>query len=137
LGVVGATGIAIGPHLHFEVRAGDPNCFCSTRNPELWIRPYGGYGTLVGRVLDANGALLRDVTIQIDPATGEQTLSRYAYTYAGDTVNSDPAYGETFTIGDLPANYYNVTVRANGRLLYQRITYVYPNKATWVEIQLN
>jgi murein DD-endopeptidase MepM/ murein hydrolase activator NlpD len=137
IGVVGAAGVALGPHLHFEVRVGDPDCFCATRNPELWLQPYYGHGVLAGQVRDSNGSILRDVTIQVDVATGEAALSRYAYTYADDSVNSDPAYQETFTLGDLPANYYTLTVRADGRQRYQEIVYVYPNSATWVDIQLN
>ncbi len=44
IGMVGATGIALGPHLHFEVRVGNPFDFGATRNPELWLRPFRDYG---------------------------------------------------------------------------------------------
>lgn len=136
IGVVGAEGVALGPHLHFEVRVGDPNSFFATRNPELWIYPYFGFGTLAGRVTDSSGNILRDVTIQVDSATGKRDVSRFAFSYAADSVNSDPAFGENFTLGDLPANYYDVTVRANGRRLFQQVVYVYPNKTTWLNIRL-
>jgi murein DD-endopeptidase MepM/ murein hydrolase activator NlpD len=137
IGVVGAEGIAIGPHLHFEVRVGDPDCFCATRNPELWIRPYFGFGTLAGRVTDANGSVLQDVTIQVENATGDRGVPRFAFSYADGSVNSDPGLGENFTLGDLPANYYDVTVRANGRRLFQQVVYIYPNKTTWLDVQLS
>jgi len=137
IGAVGAEGIALGPHLHFEVRVGNPDSFDYTRNPELWIYPYGGYGTLTGRVTDAAGNILRDVTIQVESAAGEKITPRFAFSYADDTVNSDPALGENFTLGDLPANYYDVTVRANGRRLFQQIVYVYPNKTTWLDVKLD
>lgn len=137
IGVVGAEGIAIGPHLHFEVRIGNPDNFMSTRNPDLWILPYYGYGTLAGQVRDASGAVLRDVTLQIETASGERGVPRYAFTYADETVNSDTQIGENFSLGDLPATYYDVTVRANGRRLFQQIIYVYPNKTTWLDITLN
>ncbi len=137
IGVVGAEGIAIGPHLHFEVRVGDPDCFCATRNPELWIHPYFGYGTLAGRVTDATGNSLQEVTLQVERAEVPRGVPRYAFSYADNSVNSDPTIGENFTLGDLPADYYDVTVRANGRRLFQQVVYVHPNQTTWLDVQLN
>jgi murein DD-endopeptidase MepM/ murein hydrolase activator NlpD len=132
LGIVGATGVAFGPHLHFEVRVGDANNFHSTRNPELWIFPYRGYGTLTGRVTDANGTLLYNAPLQVKSTD----ITRYAFTYADDSVNSDPVFGENFVLGDLPANYYEVTVTDNGRLRFQKLIYVYANRSTWIDVQL-
>jgi len=137
IGTVGASGVALGAHLHFEVRVGNPQGFDATRNPELWIAPYFGFGTLAGRVTNAAGNPLRDVTVQIESASGEQFVPRYAFSYAGDSVNSDVAIGENFTMGDLPANYYDVTVRANGRRLFQEVIYVYPNRTTWIDIEID
>jgi murein DD-endopeptidase MepM/ murein hydrolase activator NlpD len=133
IGVVGGTGVAFGPHLHFEVRAGDPYDFGATLNPELWMLPFQGLGTIAGRVADANGNLLYDVTVQIQTPTS----TRYAFSYADDSVNPDPVFGENFALGDLPANYYDVSVRDNGRLRFQKIVYVYPNRTTWIEVELN
>jgi murein DD-endopeptidase MepM/ murein hydrolase activator NlpD len=132
IGTIGDSGIAQGPHLHFEVRVGDPFSFGATRNPELWIRPYFKFGTLAGRVTDANGTILRDVTIQVKSTD----IRRFAFSYAGESVNSDPAFGENFTLGDLPANYYEVSVTDNGRVRFQETVYVYPDRTTWVDVQL-
>ncbi len=132
IGTVGGTGIAMGPHLHFEVRLGNPYDFGATRNPELWIRPFPMFGTLAGRVTDANGALLYDVTLRVQSSD----ISRYAFSYAGDSVNSDDTFGENFTLGDLPANYYMVTVSESGRVRFQEIVYVHPNRTTWLEVRL-
>lgn len=133
IGIVGATGVAFGPHLHFEVRVGDASNYRETRNPELWIYPYQKYGTLVGRVTDSNGAILYDVTLQVKSAD----LSRYAFSYADSTTNSDPVFQENFVLGDLPANYYEVTVSERGRLRFRKLVYVYPNRSTWIDVKLN
>ncbi len=132
IGSVGDSGVAFGPHLHFEVRVGDAYNFSATRNPELWIFPYQGFGTMAGRVTDAVGSPLYDVTLQVKSAT----ITRYAFSYADDTVNPDPAFNENFVLGDLPANYYEVSVNDNGRVRFQKIIYVYPNRTTWIDVQL-
>lgn len=133
IGLVGDAGVAYGPHLHFEVRVGDPTSFAATRNPELWIFPFGGFGTLAGRVTDADGSPLYDVTIQVR----SPNVARYAFSYADDSVNGDSVFGENFALGDLPANYYDVSVTADGRVRFRRMVYVYPNRTTWVDIQLS
>ncbi len=133
IGLVGATGVAQGPHLHFEVRLGDPYSFDATRNPDLWLRPYPGYGTLVGRVTDADGTPLFAVTLEVKSAD----ISRETYSYGDASVNSDDAFGENFTLGDLPADYYMVTVRQNGRVRFQRLIYVYPSRSTWLDVPLS
>ncbi|MBK8025647.1 MAG: peptidoglycan DD-metalloendopeptidase family protein [Chloroflexi bacterium] len=133
IGIVGGTGVALGPHLHFEVRVGDPYNFYSVRNPELWIRPYGGYGTLAGRVTDSNGAILYDVTLTIQSAR----ITRYAFSYAGTEVSGDSVFNENFTLGDLPADWYTVTVGEGGRVRFRQLMYVYANRTTWLNVVLN
>ncbi|NPV65688.1 MAG: peptidoglycan DD-metalloendopeptidase family protein [Anaerolineae bacterium] len=135
IGLVGGTGVALGPHLHFEVRVGNPSSYTSTRNPELWLRPYRGYGTLAGRITDAAGNLLRDVTLDVTSAR-DPGFRRAAFTYADDTVNGDTQFGENYALGDLPADYYNLVVRSGGTTLFRDQVYVHPNRTTWVEIQL-
>ncbi|PJF40136.1 MAG: hypothetical protein D6737_10830 [Chloroflexi bacterium] len=134
IGRVGDSGVALGPHLHFEVRAGDAFSYEATRNPELWIFPFQSFGTLAGRVTDAAGNILEDVTLRVQSTD----ISRFAFSYAADSVNSDPTIRENFTLGDLPANYYEVLVSdENGRVHFRRFVYVYPNQTTWVEVQLD
>ncbi|MDX2137238.1 MAG: peptidoglycan DD-metalloendopeptidase family protein [Chloroflexota bacterium] len=133
LGTVGASGIALGPHLHFEVRVGSPTDYGATRNPELWIRPYPNFGTLAGVAMDADGNRLYDVTIQVESTD----IRRYTWSYHDNAVNPDDVFNENFVLGDLPANYYEVTVSENGRVRFRQIVYVYPNRTTWLEVRLN
>ncbi len=135
IGAVGGTGVANGgSHLHFEVRIGDPlSYFTSTRNPDLWIRPYYGYGTLAGRIIDASGAMLREVSITL---RGDD-MTRYTWTYAGDENVPDEDIQENFTYGDLPEGWYEVvTSSATGRV-YRTQVYVEAGKTAWVEFILN
>jgi hypothetical protein len=129
---VGATGIAIGSHLHLEVRIG-ADTYKSTRNPELWVQPPPGMGVLAGRVLDAqgnpvkgainiqrmqNGAILTDPIYQIE-------------TYARESLNGDDVLHENFAIGELAAGLYRLTLIYNGKVYEQRVQ-IEPGKLTVV-----
>ncbi len=133
IGKVGSAGVATGSHLHFEIRAGNPTDYNSTRNPELWIFPYPTFGALAGRVMNLDGTLIPGVLVEVrDPAT-----YRSAYSYADSTVNSDPVIGENFVIPDLPAGYYTVFVRLpDGGLRFRTLTYVQSGKTSWIDIYL-
>ncbi len=136
IGYVGATGVALGPHLHLEIRVGDPYNYGATRNPELWIRPYPDYGTLAGRVTDANGNRLYEVGINVISLT-DPDFRRTAYSYADDSVNGDSTFGENFVLGDLPADYYDVVIRnGSGSQLFREQVYVYAGRTTWLDIRL-
>ncbi|MBN1431046.1 MAG: M23 family metallopeptidase [Anaerolineae bacterium] len=133
IGVVGASGIAMGPHLHFEVRVGDPMVyFTATRNPDLWIKPYNGYGTLAGKVINSSGAYLREVALTVHGVD----MTRYTWSYAGDENISDEQWKENFTLGDLPEGWYTVTTRSSGRG-YSAEVYIENGRTTWLEIVLD
>jgi murein DD-endopeptidase MepM/ murein hydrolase activator NlpD len=133
IGKVGGTGIANGgSHLHFEVRIGDPTSYTATRNPDLWIVPYGGYGTLAGRIVGPDGVPLREVSITVE---GED-YPRYTWTYAGDENIGDDDWPENFTYGDLPEGWYSV-VTSSGYKTYRQRVYVQAGMTTLVEIAFN
>lgn len=134
IGEVGATGVALGAHLHLEVRLGDPYSYDNTYNPDLWVRPWPQYGTLAGRVTDRNGKLLYDQTVVIQ-RTGDP--DRTAYSYADDGVNGDPYYGENFTYGDLPAGEYQVIVRVRGVLRFKGTVTIENGKTSWIDVILS
>ena len=130
IGLVGATGVANGAHLHFEVRAGDPFDYNAVRNPDLWIQNFDDFGVIAGRVTDAQGELIPDLMIQVS-APG---IIRNLTTYAGE-VPGDDQLDENFAIGDLPAGDYQLVIKYGGRTHKQIVT-VYPERVNWVEIML-
>lgn len=139
IGFVGATGIAVGSHLHFEVRLGDPDDFYSTRNPEMWLQLYPNSGLIAGRVTDNAGMLLPDITIQFHLASVARgnAILRYAYSYESDTVKPDTIWGENFTHGDInPAEYVVFVSDRNGKVLFEQVINVTVGRLTWVEIVL-
>ena len=134
IGTVGSTGIAIGAHLHFEVRADEPFDYLATRNPELWLRNYPGRGMVIGAVREADGEYAHEwrLTLRRDG------FKREVYTYAGKRVNPDAVWGENFTISDLRAGEYElVALSETGGIAYREPIIVESQGATFVEITLD
>lgn len=131
IGLSGATGVADGPHMHFEVRLGQ-NSYENTHNPLLWLWPFPDRGTVVGRVTFPNGALAYEAPVRVERIDAP---SRYAATttYANETLNADDLWNENFAIDDVEAGYYRVTVTAGDKKFTQEI-WVYPRRTTFVEI---
>jgi murein DD-endopeptidase MepM/ murein hydrolase activator NlpD len=132
IGRVGDSGIAVGSHLHFEVRVGDVYDYRSTRNPDLWIEPYPRFGTLAGVVTGiANPA---GVVLQVR----SDSIQRETYTYGSNRVNPDPAWHENFTLGDLPAGQYEVLVNSGtGRSLFRATVTIHAAQTTFIIVDLN
>ncbi len=128
VGVVGTTGHASGPHLHFEIRVGE-NRYFATRNPELWMTPPEGWGVLAGRVMNTYGWPLEEHLVQIRNVVTDQEWS--LWTYVNDTVHPDPAYGENFAISDLPSGPYEIRINYVGRTLSANL-FVYAGQTNLV-----
>ncbi len=107
VGLVGVTGFTTGPHVHLEIRIGqnDPR---HTRNPELWLQPRAGSGTVAGRLIDPAGDYIHERTIGLYDGS---LLVRQTRTYASAVVNPDEGWGENFVFWEVPPGHY--TVRAD------------------------
>ncbi|HRQ41726.1 MAG TPA: peptidoglycan DD-metalloendopeptidase family protein [Chloroflexota bacterium] len=131
IGLSGATGVADGPHMHFEVRLGQ-NSYEATHNPLLWLWPFPDRGTVVGRITFANGALAYEAPVRVERIDAP---SRYAATttYANETLNADDVWNENFALDDVEVGYYRVTVSVGDKKFTQEI-WVYPRRTSFVEI---
>ena len=142
---VGNTGRATNDHVHLEVHVAptadtaaivnpDERFPPYTVNPELWLRPRPGTGTVAGRVFDSAGNPVRGARIYglVLPYPAETPYS-FAETY-GDRAHPDPAYNEHFAVNDVPAGTYTLGVEVEGHRLWRRI-HVEAGKLTFVEFR--
>ncbi len=132
IGRVGMTGVAIGNHLHLEVRLGT-NRYENTRNPVLWLRPEPGQGIIAGRVVDAQGRPIPETTVTFFRASEPKTWWRQTLTYADREVNPDDQLGENFALGYVPAGDYLVKVKIGGKSVVKPVTVV-PGEIAYVQL---
>lgn len=120
LGAVGMTGIAMGPHLHLEVRLA-ANDYESTRNPGLWLEPLPGHGTLAGRLLEREGRTLPETSVLIYGGEDAE-LWRVVPVYAADAgIHPDDQWGENFLLADVPAGRYRLAAQVEGQVVSQQV----------------
>nr|HMN30627.1 M23 family metallopeptidase [Caldilineaceae bacterium] len=95
VGAVGMTGIAIGPHLHVEMRLG-ANTYRHSVNPYLWLQPQGDNGAVAVRLLTADGRTWPGARLTLARFEGGQaTWARLIETYLDtENIGPDPTWGE-------------------------------------------
>lgn len=128
IGNVGQTGVAIGSHLHFEVRRGDVEDYSSTQNPELWVVPNADesgrpLGALQLSILGPDGQLVRRAEFTLahfpDPTWPSDGIY-FEVTYSRELLHGEENAG----ISDLPPGTYRLALTYNGHL-YER----------WIEVE--
>jgi len=120
---VGMGGVALGPHLHLEVRTRERS-YASTINPELLLEHLPGHGAIVGRLENAVGAAasVQRVDLYALDNDGPGEWLGQTTTYAARHVNSVPGWGENFVFGDTPAGRYWLASSPDGLLTAAPVT---------------
>jgi hypothetical protein len=141
IGLVGATGYAIGSHLHFEVRFGN-DLYNHTVNPVLWLVPRvsdsdGVLGNLSGQLINRWGELVKgkQITIEALQKDGLGRMRRYFInTYADVDLSRVSPYHENFSLADLPAGKYRISI-VNGKLFESTVTII-PGQTTYITLRV-
>ncbi|MDX9991870.1 MAG: M23 family metallopeptidase [Anaerolineales bacterium] len=135
IGEVGASGSAIGSHLHFETRSGQNN-YAATRNPEVWFAPLEGMGALAGQIFDPNNPKVKGA-VRIQRMENGKIADFPAYQsldiYPPQLVAEN---GENFALNDLPAGQYRLTYLYGGQV-YEHFIEIRPAILTLLRIVLD
>ncbi len=134
IGEVGMTGVAIGPHLHLEVRVGE-NSYQETRNPTLWLRPLPGNGTIAGRLLDSQGRPIPGQYITFYRKESPNQRWQDVTTYPSLEANADDDWAENFALADVPVGEYLAKTNVTGQMWSTEVT-VHEGATSLVTIQV-
>lgn len=135
VGAVGMTGIAIGPHLHVEMRVG-ANVYEASVNPYLWVDPGEGNGAVAVRLLTADGRTWPRANVTLARFNGNlATWARVMEVYPdNESINPDPAFGENGAMEAVPAGVYYLVASVNGERVSGEVT-VEAGKTSFVELR--
>jgi murein DD-endopeptidase MepM/ murein hydrolase activator NlpD len=105
IGKSGASGAALGPHFHMEVRVG-VNDYEHTRNPQLWMKPFDDRGAVAVRLVNKDGQSIPDYTVWLSRAALPTIVYRGTSTYTDNHVHGDDLFGENAVFGEIPTGPY-------------------------------
>lgn len=135
IGLVGMTGIAIGPHLHVEMRVG-ANTYQHSVNPYVWVEPPPGAGAVAVRLLTADGRTWPNARITLARFEGNiATWARVMEIYPdNESINPDPLWGENGAMDSVPAGNYVLVGMVNGERVAAEAVVV-AGQTTFVEMR--
>ncbi len=130
---VGQEGIAMGPHLHLEVRLGE-NDYNATVNPEFWLTYMPGHGTLIGRLVTPDGRAWMGARILLYRVQkGQPRYWTTVPTYLeAPGIQPDPLWGENWLLTDVPEGEYVLEVAGVSPPLRRRV-HVHAGETLFVE----
>jgi murein DD-endopeptidase MepM/ murein hydrolase activator NlpD len=141
IGLVGASGAAIGSHLHFEVRLKDME-YTSTSNPELWLTPVttsdtGQLGILAIHVDNPQRISLNTVQVTLRPVSSkpDTNLPVYGEIYDKSIPHTDP-WDESIVFGNIEPGNYEIVFEKNG-VYYRAAVTIEPGNLTLADIKIN
>ncbi len=133
IGISGDSGVAYGPHLHFEVRQGTNN-YSTTRNPLLWLKPFDGLGVVAARIAWPDGRPVLEAPVVLRRIDGQAPYTA-GTTYATGGANGDDQRQENLVLDDVVPGYYELEVGSDAGAVRQTL-WVFPDRTTFLTLAL-